>query len=120
MSNLEEVCRSFNLAIEILEATYETYVPEKVYVLVKDAIKVLDSTYKPLLKAYNVDKSLCKERYCYARDTRDTAITYLDLAVEVLEFYGDDIEPCDFGDVDYYIKEAVNWIKISKKSAKCH
>ncbi len=116
MTNLEKVCEAFEKAIQILESTYENYIPEDVLELSKEARDILDATYRPLLDAYNVDKDFCKEIYCNVRDYRDTALTFIDLAIEVLEYFGDDITQCDFSDVDKYIKKSVCWTKKAKNS----
>lgn len=119
MSNLESVCEYFNFGIEILERTYDIYVPEEVLKLTKEAQDVLERTYRPLLDAYNVDEEITKPEYCCARDYRDTAITFLELAIEIMEFYGDEITQCDFTDVDAYIRKAVCYVGKAKDCIGC-
>lgn len=120
MSNLERVCEAFELSILILEATYEIYVPEDVLALILQAIKKLEETNIPLLDSYNVDQEICKEIYCCARDNRDTSLSLLQLAVDLLEFYGNDISQCDFADVDAYIKRSVCYLRRAEDCLGCN
>ena len=118
-TNLEEVCEIFNLTIEILKSTYEIYQPLVVLEKVCEAQDVLRSVFDPLLDLYNEDKEICKELYCKVRDLKETALTWMFYAKSTLEAYGEDIEPCVFGDVDSYIKNAVCYTIQAKDCLKC-
>lgn len=103
------VCDGFQEAISVLKGTFKMFVPLEVLEKVKEAIAILNSTAKPLLKDYN-DGEFCKELYCDVRDFRETAISFLDFAEKTLEKFGSEIDSCTFGDVDDYIREAICWI----------
>ena len=104
MSKQEIVCELLAESIVIIKDALSSDDKAVIEQLSGLAIETLSATYRPMLEGY-YDGEYSKEKYCNARDYRDTAITYLDCAQKTAS----EVHLECLKDIKDYLCEALCW-----------